>query len=76
MGERTIAGPDDQEDDRMPELPDPPNEGRPSVEAAERALVRRPQIGDTMPAKPVPDSGEGATRDGDGDGDGAAPVRP
>jgi len=41
------------------ELPDPPNEGRPSVEAAEKALVRkaapsgapnRPKIGDTMPA--------------------------
>jgi ribonuclease E len=31
------------------ELPKPMSEGRPSVEAAERALVRRPQIGDTMP---------------------------
>ena len=40
------------DDDRMPELPDPPNEGRPSLAAAERALVRKPQIGDSMPAPP------------------------
>lgn len=33
-----------------PELPDRMREGRPSPEAAERALVRRPQIGDTRPA--------------------------
>ena len=32
------------------ELPEPLREGRPSVEAAERALVRKPQIGDTRPA--------------------------
>src|SRR5947207_15447546 len=33
------------------ELPDRPIEGRPqSVEAAERALVRKPQIGDSRPA--------------------------
>lgn len=34
----------------QPELPDRMTEGRPSPEAAERALVRRPQIGDTRPA--------------------------
>src|SRR4051794_36744952 len=34
------------------ELPDRPNEGRPqTVEAAERALVRKPQIGDSRPAQ-------------------------
>jgi ribonuclease E len=33
-----------------PELPERLSEGRPSVEAAERALVRKPQIGDTRPA--------------------------
>ena len=33
-----------------PELPDRSSEGKPSVEAAETALVRRPQIGDTRPA--------------------------
>jgi ribonuclease E len=38
-------------DDRNPELPDPPTEGRvQSPEAAEQALVRRPKIGDTRPA--------------------------
>jgi ribonuclease E len=40
----------DVADDERPELPERPNEGRPSVEAAERALVRKPQIGDTRPA--------------------------
>ena len=41
--------------DRTPELPDRHIEGRPkSPEAAERALVRKPQIGDTMPAPPGP----------------------
>jgi ribonuclease E len=37
--------------DRRPdELPDRHNEGRPSAEAAARSLVRKPQIGDTIPA--------------------------
>ena len=41
--------------DRTPELPDRHIEGRPkSPEAAERALVRKPQIGDSMPAPPGP----------------------
>ena len=35
-----------------PELPKRISEGRPSAEAAERALVRKPQIGDTRPAPP------------------------
>jgi ribonuclease E len=34
------------------ELPERISEGRPSVAAAERALVRKPQIGDTRPAPP------------------------
>jgi ribonuclease E len=40
------------DNDRVPELPDPPQEGKPrSVEAATKALVpRRPKIGDSMPA--------------------------
>ncbi len=52
-------------DDRRPdELPDRHGENRPSVEAAERALVRRkPRIGDTMPAPDpapaLPPPGEG-----------------
>ena len=40
-------------------------EGRPSVEAAERALVRRPQIGDTMPIPTSPPPGP-AVRVADG----------
>ena len=42
----------DRDSDRQPdELPDRLTEGRPkTVEAAERALVRRPQIGDSRPA--------------------------
>jgi ribonuclease E len=42
------AGADNDADE--PELPEPMRENRPSVEAAERALVRKPQIGDTRPA--------------------------
>ena len=38
----------------LPELPDRLSEGRPSVDAADKALVRRPQIGDTRPAPPGP----------------------
>ena len=34
----------------QPELPDRMSENRPSVDAADKALVRRPQIGDTRPA--------------------------
>jgi ribonuclease E len=42
--------------DRMPdELPERANEGRPkSTEAAERALVRKPKIGDSRPAPEPP----------------------
>ena len=36
------------------ELPEPMRENRPTPEAAERALVRKPQIGDTRPAPPPP----------------------
>ncbi len=36
-----------------PELPERISEGRPSAEAAETSLVRRPQIGDTRPAPKV-----------------------
>ncbi len=36
--------------DKHPELPERIGEGRPSAEAAEKALVRKPQIGDTRPA--------------------------
>jgi ribonuclease E len=57
---------------RPVELPERITEGRPSAEAAEAALVRRPQIGDTRPApkrvvEPVAPAGNG-----DGDGSTAA----
>jgi len=39
-----------------PELPKRMSEGRPSVAASEQALVRKPQIGDTRPAPPMPPS--------------------
>jgi ribonuclease E len=43
-------GPDGGPDGPGDEMPEPMRENRPSVEAAERALVRKPQIGDTRPA--------------------------
>jgi len=49
------AGTDDTDDEV--ELPEPMSEGRPSAEAAERALVRRPKIGDTMPIPTSPPPG-------------------
>ncbi len=38
------------------ELPERMSENRPTPEAADRALVRKPQIGDTRPAPPPPPS--------------------
>jgi ribonuclease E len=61
--DRLVPGSANGEDDRIPELPDLPNEGRPSPEAAERALVRRPQIGDTRPSKPASASETGGSQD-------------
>ncbi len=54
------------DDDKLPDdLPERHRENRPSAEAAERALVRRPQIGDSMPAPPVPaEPVQGAARPG------------
>lgn len=48
----------------LPDMPDRAHEGRPSPEAAERALVRKPQIGDTRPAP----AGPAAAVDGIGNG--------
>ena len=55
--------------DELPELPDRMSENRPSAEAADRATVRRPQIGDTRPAPPS-DDGDGGPTSGRGDGGG------
>jgi ribonuclease E len=76
--------------DKMPdELPERANEGRPkTAEAAERALVRKPQIGDSRPApvepptEPKPKSrrrrgGRGRGGGGkSGSGGAATPVKP
>jgi ribonuclease E len=47
-------------DDRNPELPERASENRPSAEAADRAVVRKPQIGDSRPAPQIGDSRPGA----------------
>ena len=50
--------PSSDDDDRNDvELPEPMSEGRASVEAAEKALVRKPRIGDTMPIPTSPPPG-------------------
>ena len=49
------------------ELPKRIGEGRPSVAAAERALVRKPQIGDTRPAPPAPSAPTAKQSEGRGD---------
>ncbi len=59
------------DDDEQPELPEPLREGRPSAEAAERALVRKPQIGDTRPAPATAPAAQAAKRAARGRGKGA-----
>jgi ribonuclease E len=57
-GEGSSGDVEDASDDPNDiELPEPMSEGRPSVEAAERALVRKPRIGDTMPMPTTPPPG-------------------
>ncbi len=51
------------------ELPEKISEGRPSAEASERALVRKPQIGDTMPVPSTPPPGRAQNQDADSDDD-------
>ena len=52
------------------ELPEPMREGRASLEAAERALVRKPQIGDTRPAPSPPSPAEPRRRRAKAEGGG------
>jgi ribonuclease E len=55
------------DDDRQPELPERPIEGRiQSPEVAAQALVPRPRIGDTRPAPPPAKRRETVTPPGDG----------
>jgi ribonuclease E len=52
----TGRGPAEPPDRRPEELPERITEGRPrDPEVAERALVKRPRIGDTRPAPPLPE---------------------
>ncbi len=64
-GPSTASGGSDRQPD---ELPDRHRENRPSVEAAERALVRKPRIGDTLPAPAGSgdEAGDGGARRGGG----------
>ncbi len=54
------CGGDDRND---VELPEKMSEGRPSAEASERALVRKPKIGDTMPVPSAPPPGPAGSTD-------------
>src|SRR5213595_1036988 len=62
-GAAAVETPSDDADPR-PELPERMSENRPSAEAAERALVRKPQIGDSRPA-PARSSRPSPGSDGD-----------
>jgi ribonuclease E len=59
QAERPVG--DDERNDV--ELPEKMSEGRPSAEASERALVRKPKIGDTMPVPSTPPPGPARTTD-------------
>jgi ribonuclease E len=52
------------------ELPEKISEGRPTAEASERALVRKPKIGDTMPVPSAPPAGSAGNQDADSGEDG------
>src|SRR6056297_422273 len=68
-GDATSDSTGDDETRNDVELPDRTGEGRPSPEAAEKALVRKPQIGDTRPmpaAAPAAKQGAPDARQGDG----------
>jgi ribonuclease E len=75
-GRNRSRRPDAAAEDRRPDdLPDRISENRPRDPAvAERALVRKPQIGDSMPAPAAPDapaSGGGGSRKDAGSGGGS-----
>ena len=61
--------------DADPELPERASEGKPSAEAAETALVRRPQIGDTRPAPRSASAAPEAAVEGAAPGTGAKKKR-
>ena len=75
-----VSGRDDGgvvDDDRTPELPDKHRENKPSAEAAEAALVRKPRIGDTRPAPAAdPPPGDASSTDEDSSDDRSASASP
>jgi len=64
----TAAVPDADDGDRQPDLPDRPGENRASPDAAARALIPKPKIGDSRPARQAPaeDGGEADASTGTG----------
>ena len=76
-GNDQAASNDGGDDPNDIELPEPMREGRPSAEAAEKALVRKPRIGDTMPipTSPPPGPAAGTASSGDAERPGAEPRR-
>ena len=71
-GPEASAGKADRND---VELPDRIREGKPSKEAAERGLVRKPKIGDTMPVPSAPPPGPVGSESDSSSGDGAKKKR-
>lgn len=71
-GQDTSATADGGDDRNDVELPKPIKEGRPSAEAAEKALVRKPRIGDTMPMPTAPPPGPSSGKAPAGDGESPA----
>ncbi len=57
------------------ELPEKISEGRPSAEASEQALVRKPKIGDTMPVPSAPPPRSAQHKDADSDAGGGSKRR-
>ncbi len=55
--DQRTAGRGSHDDRNDIEMPKPLSEGRPSVAASEKALVRKPRIGDTMPIPTSPPPG-------------------
>ena len=74
-GVESTAPPSEVDDRNDVELPKPMKEGRPSVEAAEKALVRKPRIGDTMPVPTTPPPGPAKAPADDTERSGGEPRR-
>src|SRR5947209_10693547 len=69
-GAGASTGADAAIDDRRPDLPDRPGEGRASADAAARALIPKPKIGDSRPAPPGEEADDGTQTGGPDDATG------